>query len=70
MARKSKETLLKEYTKARQKLLRFVNEFTRCHPSSKRYPELQDKVVQAEEECIFLNRKIHKWKPGDPDKLI
>jgi len=70
MARKSKETLLKEYKKARLKYMRYLNEFSRCHTSSKRYSDLQIKTIAAEEECVFLNRKIYNWKPGDPDRLI
>lgn len=70
MGRKSKETLKKEFKNARVKYMRIMNDFARCHPNSKRYSELQEKVMIAEENCVLLNRKIHNWKHGDCDKLI
>ena len=70
MARKSKETYLKEYAKLRVKYMRYARELERCHPSSKRRPDLLEKTIGLEEECIFLNRKIFKWKKGDHDRFI
>jgi len=70
MGRKSKETLIKEYKKARSKYLRYIKEYSRCHPTSKRYSDLQEKTIMAEEACVLLNRKIYNWSPGNPDKLV
>ena len=55
MARKSKEDLLKEFAKERIKYMRHVRELERCHQSSKRHPELLEKAITSEENCIFLN---------------
>ena len=68
MPRKSKQALEEEYRKARIKYMRHAKEFERCHPDSKRYGGLREKAILAEEECIFLLRKIN---PGlKYDKLI
>ena len=68
MPRKTKQALEAEYKKARIKYMRHAREFERCHPESKRYISLREKAILAEEECIFLQRKI---TPGlKYDKLI
>tara|TARA_A100001515_G_C4495159_1_gene184704 strand:- start:405 stop:620 length:216 start_codon:yes stop_codon:yes gene_type:complete len=70
MGRKSKIQLESEYKKARSNFLRCLNNLNKCHPNSKRYEGLRNKAMIAEEECHIINRKLHNWKQGDPDKLI
>lgn len=70
MGRKSKVQLEAEYKKARTIYLRHSNNFFKCHEKSSKYEDLRMKAIAAEEECVFLNRKIHNWKENQPDKFI
>lgn len=48
--------------------MRLQNEFSRCHKSSPRWSGLQEKIIEAEEKCVFLLRK--KYPNETHDRLI
>ena len=64
----NKRQLQEEYRKARAKYMRLQNEFSRCHKSSPRWSGLQEKIIEAEEKCVFLLRK--KYPNETHDRLI
>ena len=65
MGRKSKATYQEEFRKARLKYMSLVREYTRRHPNTHSWDNIDQKVHAAEEKCFLLLRKVHGYSGYD-----